>query len=1506
MAQANWRSGDQTQQTSSNEVRLDVISDDVSIETYRQSIGSALIRPMRRPVCSGSPVAELGSPDSDGVSLEELEKASSFTAGENLVFLVSAPRANRNPGNVDSLLATLTSESGDRETLEIFETGPDSGEFAGIITTASVEDRPVGVDCRISSFDGDTIAIESQTSFATRVLARTSVGITQETGVAVTISKTASRTIAAPGDVLFYTVRVNNPDTGRAKQSVVVVDRPSASLRLRKGLVAIDGEDAGDAVTFASDGREMTVTLPSIAPGGTRKITYASSVRADASAGEAINRVTATDRAGNTANAGATVKVERETIGTRMTLIGRITEGSCELAKGRRGIPGVQVMLEDGSFAVTDADGRYHFEGLMPGTHVAQVMTQTLPKGGFFVDCSRSTANAGSAVSRFVRGQGGSLAVADFHAVLKSDWQPIVKEQIIEVLEDAAAAGAETDWLALGDGPIDFLFPEIGHNPRAPAVRAVIRHKVGQTVDLVANGKKVDPLSFDGVKKSGDGRYAVSIWRGLPLTEESTTLDAVVRNPDGSVAAELSRKVEFAAAPARAELISDLSSLVADGTSRPVIAVRITDRRGRPVRSGISGSVAINAPYESAQALETMQLRQLSGLGGASPTWSIEGDDGIALIELAPTMVSGPLRLDFVFSDGEITRNQDIESWITPGDQEWTLVGLVEGSVGARTVADNMERAGRFDSDLGNKARTAFYAKGRVLGKFLLTAAYDSAKQRDEERLQGIIDPRAYYTVFGDGSVRRFDAASREKLYVRIETGTFYALYGDFLTGFDQTQLARYNRAATGVKAEGRFGDLHVTGFAAEIGTRYRRDEIQGGGISGPYRLSSRNILVNSERVTIEVRDRFRSELVVERRELERFVDYDIDILSGTITFTRPFLSRDADFNPQFAVIDYEVDELTASGEWNAGARADVTLADGAVRLGATAITDKGDGPRTDFLAGDARVRIGAATEVRAELAASRRDQETSVGWLVEAEHHTGDVDLLAFVRSLDGNYGVGQESGAERGRRKAGLDARYRLTEHLSVTGSAWRDDSLIDASRRNAVQIEGAWRTEKTDLRAGIAHFSDRRADGTTGMSTVLEAGASHRLLDNRLELSASTSIALSDTESIDLPTRHRFGARYAVTNDVRLLGSYEIAEGDAIDARTFRGGIEVSPWTGGRINTSIGQQSIGEYGKRSFSAFGLAQSLQVTEHLTIDATVDGNRRIGGVDANAIINTAHPVASGGHLGQDGELFEDFTAATLGASWRKGRWSATGRGEWRDGETANRKGFTFGAIRQLGEGSIVGSGFTWSRATGENGTTSEIFDAAISAAHRPAESPLAFLGKLEFRSDAVTGATFGETGPAGRTALTVSGDAKSRRLIASLSSNWSPTGHDDEDGMYGRTEIGVFVAGRYILDRVENFDLAGFTALGGVDARIGIGELLEVGGRATVRANLADNTTNFAFGPEIGFIPAENILVSVGYNVEGFRDRDFSAARNTDKGLYASIRMKFDSDTFSFLGLGR
>ena len=155
-----------------------------------------------------------------------------------------------------------------------------------------------------------------------------------------------------------------------------------------------------------------------------------------------------------------------------------------------------------------------------------------------------------------------------------------------------------------------------------------------------------------------------------------------------------------------------------------------------------------------------------------------------------------------------------------------------------------------------------------------------------------------------------------------------------------------------------------------------------------------------------------------------------------------------------------------------------------------------------------------------------------------------------------------------------------------------------------------------------------------------------------------------------------------------------------------------------------------------------------------------------------------------------DRTLFEDFTAVTLSGAWRSGRWTANARGEYRDGQFADREGLALGVIRQIGEGSSVGSNLIWTRSTAPGGISSEVIDAGITIAHRPDGSDFALLSRFGFRSDAVTGAVAGAISPVGRTALTVTGDALSRRLVGSVSANWSPSGN----GAGQLSELGLFL----------------------------------------------------------------------------------------------------------------
>lgn len=333
-------------------------------------------------------------------------------------------------------------------------------------------------------------------------------------------------------------------------------------------------------------------------------------------------------------------------------------------------------------------------------------------------------------------------------------------------------------------------------------------------------------------------------------------------------------------------------------------------------------------------------------------------------------------------------------------------------------------------------------------------------------------------------------------------------------------------------------------------------------------------------------------------------------------------------------------------------------------------------------------------------------------------------------------------------------------------------------------------------------------------------------------------------------------------------------------------------------------LGQRFASETSPRSYATFGIAQSVLLTPSLTVTATLDTNRTLK-LDQRGVLDPEHPVSSGGFLNGSGALIEDFNAATLGATWRAGLWSATMRGEWRDSETENRRGMTVGAIRQLGEGSMASAAFTWVSARSAWGASNRITEGMVSLAHRPAASDLALLAKLEFRSDRAQGTALGGSRRMGTGLVALTGDGGADRLIASLSGAWTP--HSKVNGeLRHRHEVGFFAAVRQNLDQFGGYDLRGTSLLGGLDLRLGLGSRFDLGLAGTLRANVNERTASYAIGPQIGFVPAKDVILSLGYNVTGFHDPDFAAARSTNKGPYVSLRLKFDETILNRVGLGR
>ena len=93
-----------------------------------------------------------------------------------------------------------------------------------------------------------------------------------------------------------------------------------------------------------------------------------------------------------------------------------------------------------------------------------------------------------------------------------------------------------------------------------------------------------------------------------------------------------------------------------------------------------------------------------------------------------------------------------------------------------------------------------------------------------------------------------------------------------------------------------------------------------------------------------------------------------------------------------------------------------------------------------------------------------------------------------------------------------------------------------------------------------------------------------------------------------------------------------------------------------------------------------------------------------------------------------------------------------------------------------------------------------------------------------------------------------------------------------------------------------------GFTHLLGTEARFDITPRIDVGMHASGLWSENGKTVDYAYGPSIGFTPADNVWISLGYNMSGFEDEDFAAAEYREQGAYIQFRMKLDQNTASGL----
>lgn len=1424
----------------------------------------------------------------------------------------------------------------------------------------------------------------------------------------MTIQKSAGKTVVSTGDFVPYTLTVTN-NLPAQLTGARIADHMPPGFRYQKGSAQQDGAPVPDPLVSA-DGRTLTFSLNMAASAATT-IRYVLEVTPAARAGTAENVAAATGRiTSNTAR--ASVMVREDLYRNKAILIGRVIDGSCDnrVDNDAKGLANARIVLQDGTYALTDQEGRWHIDNLRPGTHVVQLDLDSLPRDYEVVACEKNSRFAGRSYSQFVNVRGGSLWRADFHVQKKAPetvriaqtlsaqpandksvvtlalvsstevtgysatvilpesakyvpgsarlngaaiadpdsagsalifrgkarparWQDQYSLEVAGVAPDAAIkslvrftppdraaqnlpaaeirltgneqASAETyaevsaeaafpkpaktpnddaptrlmeilpydaAWLSAAKPGIEWLHPQESFHPNLPVILIAVKHEPSQKPELSVNGAAVDPRSFDGTNLNAARTVALSTWRGVEIKEGDNRIELVISDANGNVVNRTERTIHYAATPDHVEFVPQLSRLVADGKTRPMVAVRFLDKNNVPVRRGVSGEFMLNEPYRSYDRREGIDREPLAGRIGGKARYEVK-TDGLALIELEPTTQTGEAVLDFRFND---QRKQEVRAWLEPGQRDWILVGFGEGTLGHKMLSGNVHELSATDADRelfdGNKL--AFYAKGSIRGDYLLTIAYDTAKETGNPVLKQAVDPTQYYTLYADATQASFDAASSSRLYVKLERRQFYAMFGDYDTGLTVTELSRYSRTLNGVKSEYKGETFGYNAFATVTAQAYIKDEIPGNGTSGVYKLSRGNLVINSDKVRIETRDRFQSHNIVSTQTMTRYLDYDIDYHNGTLTFHEPVASRDGNFNPTYIVAEYESAD-PADEKATVGGRASFKPLEG-IEVGASLVHEGTVGATGDLKGVDVTYQFDDKTRIRAEVAATDRDlanvPSSGNAWLGEVTHHEEQWDAKAYVRDQGGAFGMGQQAASESDTRKMGVDGRYKLSDKTQLQGQAYQQSNLTTGARNSVVEGRVDNRLGD-DLSAyyGARTTQDESAAGSTQNNQLL-GGAAYSMLDKRLTLHSSAEISGGSADSGTMPDRLIMGTDYKVTEQSKIFAEQEFARGEQVSANTTRAGIRTQPWSGNEMSASVGNATNND-AERLYANLGMVQRWQITEHWQTNFSVDRSHTLHNTAAPVNLNTPLPSGSGG-ISQLPSASGDYTAASASLAYHDKVWSSDGRVEVRNSTLDRQRNLLLGLQRHLDQGRTVAGGYTL-RQTESAISRTRGADMRLSYAHRPDDSRWVWLDRADYITQSTQTATSSLNGA---------------KLVNNLNANYMPARD---------TQIALQYGAKYVRDTIDSTDYKGYTDLTGVEVRRDLTHKWDVGAFGSVMRSLNSGVRSYGLGASVGYKVVDNMWLSVGYNARGMNDRDFAAGSYRAQGPYITLRMKVDQDTF-------
>lgn len=1286
------------------------------------------------------------------------------------------------------------------------------------------------------------------------------------------LEKNASRAIAEIGDFVDYTVIVHNT-AEQALAGVKVDDVLPAGFALVPGTVRLEGAKAADPK--AGLATALQFDIGAVPAGGSVTLRYRVRIGAGALQGDGINRASATSAAPlalASVVAAAKVKVEAGVFTEKGVILGKVF-ADCN-ANGVQdadepGVPGVRIYLEDGAFARTDIDGKYSFLETRPRTHVAKVDPSTLPQGATLSVLSQR--NAGDAGSRFVDAKDGELAKADFaiagcsdalrreiaarRAAIKADSK--IADAGVQPVPAARAAAAKVDVAQL-DNTLGFVDLKDGAVLASNQATVRVKGALGARFALLVNGEAVADTHIGQRNKVAERQLESWDYVGVALRAGKNTLE--LRQNDSFGNARGSSRVDVVVPGALAKLRVELpqSKVSADGRATAGVIVHLEDAQGVPVLQRTPVTLEATQGAWLQADLDPREAGLQVFVEGGQAEFSLRAPTEAAEAKLvaASGAVKGEALVSFV-----------------PDLRPLVAAGVIEGAVSLNNIRGNTSnpnrsfdafedqlrsvsgKVGNTDAELGGRA--AVFMKGTVAGDMLLTLSYDSSKEK-EEKLFRDVDPVKFYPTTGDNAERGFEAQSTSRGYLRADRNKSWLLYGD-MTPPGTTparNLGAYNRSLTGLRHHYEANGLTVDSFASRDSTRQMVEEIAANGTSGPYLTGSALMVLNSERVEIVVRDRNQNGIVLSSTTQVRYVDYDIEPLTGRILFRGPVASLDADLNPVSVRISYEVDQ-GAPQFWVGGVAAQYKL-NKAVEIGASYVNDRNPIAQQTLTSVNATVKPDDKTTVIVEAAQMNKQLHDGSAARIDATRVDGKLESRLYaVRTSE--FFDNQSAILPKGRMEAGLRASYKLTEQVRLDAEALHTEDLVSGAARAGVQL-GAGYAFKNGVRVegGVRHSKETAAEGTTLVQPELTSVRAK--VSSQIPGLPQASVSLEAEQDIKDSGRRMvaLGGDYRLAGGSRLYGRHELIsslgsnyalnEGQERNATVF--GMDSEYMKDGRAFSEYRARGSAIGSKQAEAAMGLRNLWTIADGVRASTSFERVRVLSGPATNESIAAAGAI--------------DITRNPL--------WRGNARLEVRHGEDSDAVLNTLGLAYKLTEEFTFLGKNTYaanrSRTT-DSKRVNELLQSGV-AYRAPGTLGLNALAKYEFKLES-------DNGPA---------DLKRAVHAVSVAGNWQPTTDTVFSGRY---------AGKLAHDRSSGLDTRGTAHLLAARVTHEIKRDWDVGAVAQVLFNGEGSGRQYGLGLEAGYQLQKNMWVSAGYNFLGFKERDLAGADATSKGVYLRLRMKFD-----------